>query len=379
MNIWVIGYGIPDNNSPTNGIFSYNQAKSISKLYPNINVCYIALDIRSLRRWRKWGIYAYQMQNMNIIECNIPIGNMPQFFTNYVYHKLMYMALKRAQMTFGNPDLIHAHFTVMAYTLAKLKHIWNVPVIVTEHSSGINKDLIDRKTFEMANIAYKNADKLIAVSPNFQKKISMHFNVDSIYIPNMINEEYFHLSYKKSKARNYFKFISVGRLVPVKNFGMLIKSFNEAFRHDESIKLEIIGDGVEKNKLVKLIRQYNRENQISLLGAKNNGEVAMLLQDSDCFVLTSNSETFGVVCAEALMCGLPVISTKCGGTDCMINNCNGMFVPVGDVKNLSNALQLMIKQYTIYNRANISKQAISQFSTKNVSEKIVSIYQSVIN
>lgn len=379
MNVWILGYGVPDNKYPINGIFSYNQAQAIEKLNKSINVVYISLDIRSLRRWRKWGLNIYQKGGMNIIDCSLPIGNVHQNAKNFVYYILLGRALNKAFKRFGKPDIIHAHFTEIAYAVLRYKEKWNVPIVITEHSSGINADVIASYTRKMAEYAYPKADCVIAVSPNFQSKIYKEFGVRPIYIPNMVDSNIFNLNEQiKRKTASMYHFISIGRLVPVKNFELLISGFCKAFDSADKVDLTIVGDGQEKEKLKKLVCVNHRETQIHLAGQKTNIEVAALLKESDCFILTSNSETFGVVCVEALMCGKPVISTRSGGPDCLIDDSNGILIPVGSEECLVNALREISDKRDNYNSRTISANAVGEFSQARVVGKLVEEYKKLL-
>lgn len=374
MNVWILGYGVPNERYPINGIFSYNQAKAIAALCRNVRVCYIALDIRSIRRWRPWGIHTYRKDGMDIVECNVPVGGIPQKPKNEVYYLLMGAALKKARQLVGEPDVLHAHFVEIAYALTRCRGKWKAPVAVTEHFSAVNAEKIDPEIRKMADYTYHNADCVIAVSPNFQTKIRREFGVEPIYIPNMVDADVFRPSTEKQPMDAPFHFVSVARLVASKNYEMMIRAFCRAFPADAAVRLSIAGDGPERERLEELVKSVHREKQILLLGQKSNEEIAELMRSSDCFALSSNSETFGVVCAEALMCGKPVISTRCGGTDCMVDEDNGILVPIGDELAMADAFRRMAEGARSYDAMLISKRATASFSCESVSESIARIY-----
>ena len=97
-------------------------------------------------------------------------------------------------------------------------------------------------------------------------------------------------------------------------------------------QLRIIGDGPQRRPLETIAA--NNPN-IVLLGTQPRERIAEELAGADAFALASHSETFGVVCAEALAAGLPVLTTECGGPQEFIDDSNGMVVPVGDVDALA--------------------------------------------
>ena len=382
MNLWIVGYGIPSKINPVYGIFSYNQARALASLYDDINVVYIAVDIRSIRRKRKWGINFYKMEKVNIVDCSIPIGNIPNRIRIKVYTRLIQIVFSKARDKYGLPDVIHAHFTDIAYAVLENIGMVNSPkIVVTEHGSSINKEIIDPYWFNLGRSVYKKADALVAVSPSFKEKMHREFDVDPIYIPNAIDSETFYYEFNNSRQDNSFVFVSVGRLEPVKNFTLLIDSFSMAFADENDIKksiLLIIGEGSEHKKLQEKIDSLKMNDRIFLLGSMKNEEVARQYRKSDCFVFGSNSETFGVVCAEALMCGLPVISTKCGGPETIINESNGILVSVNDSNGMASAMKKIKQNYNDYNRRQISYEASLLYSSNVVMDNIRRVYQDLL-
>ena len=100
----------------------------------------------------------------------------------------------------------------------------------------------------------------------------------------------------------------------------MIDSFTQAFKANQHYKLLIVGEGPERKNLEKQIRKHAMNSQIKLFGAAKKEKVKELLHSSNCFVLSSIVETFGVVIIEAMSCGLPVLSTKCGGPESIITS-----------------------------------------------------------
>jgi len=118
-------------------------------------------------------------------------------------------------------------------------------------------------------------------------------------------------------------FFSMGRLHKIKGFDVLIDAFNLLLEKDEYAKLIIAGgdDGVEK-KLKNQIKNLNLSSSVFLIGAVNFEDKKLLLNNCDYFTLASEFESFGIVIAEALACGVPVVvSNKTPWKDIEVNNC----------------------------------------------------------
>lgn len=109
--------------------------------------------------------------------------------------------------------------------------------------------------------------------------------------------------------------LSVGRSISVKNYPFLIDSFAAYIRSNPatSLRLKIVGGGPEHEKLREMVRKYGLEEMIAIHDAVLPNEVKQFYYAADYFVLPSVKDTWGLVVAEAMVCGLPVlVSNRCG-------------------------------------------------------------------
>lgn len=374
MNILFVARGYPTNKYKTNGIFEFDQASAL--VNQGCKVIYAAIDVRSLRRWRKWGIYKIRKENVYIYTINIPLGRLPK----YIIKKISYLGLKYVykiiEKEHGKPDIIHSHFPYQSYIAAKLKEKTEIPLIVTEHLSLINSNNIKKNLYDTAKYSYENADSIIAVSPALQKKINLNFNKTAIMVPNMYDSKTF--KYKKKNDTNKFNFVSTGHLKTIKRMDLTIKAFHKAFKYNPDVVLTIFGDGPEKNDLEELINKLNMKSQIILKGMVSREIIADKLAQSDCFVLASKSETFGVSYVEALAVGVPVIATKCGGPESFLNEDNGVLVNVDDEKELVESMIYMYNNIDKYHRKDIADYIKTKYSSEMIAKKLVQVYCDVL-
>tara|TARA_B100000902_G_scaffold392929_1_gene446219 strand:+ start:67618 stop:68775 length:1158 start_codon:yes stop_codon:yes gene_type:complete len=134
-------------------------------------------------------------------------------------------------------------------------------------------------------------------------------------------------------------FFSMGRLHSIKSFDILIKSFSMYVKNENNSKMIIAGpdDGQEK-KLQYLIKKLNLYDSVFLIGQVNLNQKRELLINSTVFCLCSQYESFGIVIAESLACGTPVIvSNKTPWKDIENHNC-GIFVN-NNINDFFNALK----------------------------------------
>lgn len=163
--------------------------------------------------------------------------------------------------------------------------------------------------------AYKQFDNIVCVSEDTKKafinKFGYYEGIKVIYNP-LDTDKIIKLGEEKVNFNNSeFTICSVGRLVPQKGFDRLINVAKMLENEGYIFKLNIIGCGGEKNKLLQLISKYNLENSVKLLGFDKNPY--KYIKNSDLFVCSSRNEGFSLVVAEALILNKPIISTECAG------------------------------------------------------------------
>jgi glycosyltransferase involved in cell wall biosynthesis len=372
MYILVIGRGYMPADSPMLGIFEFDQAKALHKA--GHKVIYISLDLRSFRHVRNFGKSHFIKEGIEVYDISIPLGRVPFFLLYHLGRIGLLSIYKDIVKKHGIPDIVHAHFMEIAAISLVLKEKYKLPFVMTEHSSIINQEFLDKKIIKIGNTVYKYADKVISVSSVLSERIKHHFNIDSIVIHNMVDFNLFTNSAENSNNNpNNFIFLSVGNLIPRKGFKILLESFAAA-HFDTSVKLLIIGDGEEKTILDEHIKYLNLQNNVILLGFKPRNEIIYYVQKSNAFVLASKRETFGVVYIEALAYGLPVIATACGGPEDFVEQNNGILVPVNDTEALKNALLYMRSNAHLYNSDSIIKKCKERFASEIIVSKMIKIY-----
>ena len=375
MKILFISRGYPSNKYPMHGIFEFDQAKAISNL--GHEVVFASVDMRSIRRKRKWGFEKLKKDNISIYCINIPVGNIPKKALDYFSKMATVILYKRIKKIEGKFDIIHAHFTNIGYYSSKIKDLDDTSFVVTEHSSSMMMNLVSDRLRKVAGLTYPKADRVIAVSPALRTVIKKEFNIDSVYIPNMVDTDTF--MYHNREKSDTFTFITVGNLIYRKRMDLTVEAFSKAFRENENVSLIIIGEGEEREKIEKIIRREELGNRVKLKGRLDRKEICKYLKESDCFVLPSRAETFGVVYIEAMAVGLPVIATKCGGPEAFINQDNGLLINTDSLDELVNAMKYMYNNISSFDQFNIASSTFDDFSPVNVGNRIVDEYRIALN
>lgn len=157
-------------------------------------------------------------------------------------------------------------------------------------------------------------DKIIAISTsvlnNFKEKYPT-YNTDVIF--NIIDTKKIINSSKKESIQynnNYLNLITVGRIHDCKGYDRLIDIMYKLNQENklDNVNLRIIGDGPDYEFIKNKIENYHLEDKIILLGKKNNPYP--YVKASDCYILSSRHESFGLVVLESLILKVPVLATE---------------------------------------------------------------------
>ncbi|MCB9364245.1 MAG: glycosyltransferase [Flavobacteriales bacterium] len=325
------------------------------------------------------------IDKINVIRCEGFFGTMNSklpLAKLKVLEKYFQVALKSYIKTYGKPDVIHVHNMIYAgLFVSHKKHLFKIPVIYTEHSSEYAMHEIVTEISSQLQVLYDTEQNIYAVSPELISLLENKFSVPNTikWLPNVIDPviERTPLSTVNS-TNNKTRFLSIGNLIPLKGHIDLINAFAIAFSSVDDVELIIAGSGVLENDLLQLISKLKLTQKVKLIGQINRQEVVNQLDQCDVFVLPSHYETFGVVLIEALSRGVPVISTYCGGPECIVDDTNGKLVAPKNVHQLSDVLLNMHKNYDSYNKFELRKNVIERFGKEAFYNQIISIYNSVI-
>jgi glycosyltransferase involved in cell wall biosynthesis len=174
--------------------------------------------------------------------------------------------------------------------------------------------------------------------------------------------------------------LSVGRMIPSKNFDLLIDAFLDI--NKENWNLVILGDDVPgykvKFSLLKKVADNHACQKVFLPGHVSN--VDHYYKTSKIFAFMSNSEGFPNVIGEAMSAGLPVISFDCvaGPSDMIINEKTGYLVPFGDQMTFRQKLEILMNNEELRNKMGLEgRKEIKRFSIENIGNQLLQVLLSI--
>ncbi len=361
----------PNRVQPTNGNFIQKHAE-VASLTNNVTVINIQPDVRA----KKIEISQNFKEGLQTIIVYVPIKSNP-LLKYLTYKKAFKLATKKAEEHFGQVTLIHLnHLFPLGYLIQKSK----LPLVITEHYSGFTLDKLDSNQEKLTKKLFKKASKIIAVSDFLKQNLAKYVDsYDKIEIVgNVIDTDIFHPIIKEKKDKINFIHISNGDDA-AKNVNGILKAVKQLTEITKDFSMTFVCDGDMKlmNEKARELGIYN--NFVFFKEEQKTEDIAKLLQHSDALVMFSNYETFGIVCAEALACGTPVIATDIPATKELVNENNSILIETENVEMLTGALLSFLE---IPIKLNIEQEHLmikEKFSKEIISEKLQQIYNSCSN
>jgi len=167
---------------------------------------------------------------------------------------------------------------------------------------------------------------------------------------------------------------SVGRLVPWKGFELLLDLMPELMEKFSNLKLFIIGEGPERNKLEKLVATKNLTN-VFLTGRLLQNELLKYIKASDVFALNTSYEGFSHQLLEVMWCGTPIVTTAVGGNVELIKDDEtGFLVGYNERAALKSAIENILVDSDLASRLSQAAQTkVSEFSKDRMIDKLLKI------
>lgn len=280
--------------------------------------------------------------------------------------------------------IIHAHNCVWAgYAAKHLSEKYNIPYVITEHSSlyGYGGQRITEVLDDAISKSFACASKVICVSGYLRSSIKKYRN-DAEVIGNLVDTNLF-CTQNADYGNGNFVFLCVGFLpnlerMKIKGVDLLLEAFANVLKIHPQVSLKIIGIDETASDIKKYTVRLNIQEKVTLLTKMSREQIALEMRKCSCYVMPSRYETFGLVYAEAMASGLPVIATKVGAFIDIVTSASGYACNIGDVNALTANMVAMIEQYDQYNHELIRQQIVDNYSKTAIVKKLEEAYSSLV-
>ncbi len=343
---------------------------------------------RPVRMYRGDGLYFFHQ---------IPVMIYPLFeyppYESALVSRLVEIALKH------DLDILHVHYAVpfagaayMTKHILKQQHNKVLPYIVTLHGTDITLVGKDKSFAPVVRFGLFNADGITAVSRFLKNETVENFGIPAERIRviyNFINTTQHNREYCKRAQyldrwrrfiapRNEFIICHISNFRPLKRIDVLLKSFRKVIDDGINAKLVLVGDGPERQNMELLARNLNLEDKALFLGVQE--DVRDILCISDLFVLTSESESFGLVLLEAMAMGCPVVASETGGIPEVVRDgIEGLLCPVNDVDSFALAIKKVLTNPELHER--LARNAVARakkFDASVVIPQYEKVYKGIL-
>ena len=216
----------------------------------------------------------------------------------------------------------------------------------------------------------KNLDYFVLVSKDLANFYKGKVNPKCVYIPNLVSKADITSDLKS------LNLVSVGRLSKEKGFVDLVDVFALIHMVYPDWKLNIIGDGEEKDKILSKIHKYGLDDSVIMHGFLDKDEVGKVLAKSSIYLMSSFTESFGIVLLEAFSYGVPCVAFDSaeGANEIISNNWDGYLIKDRDIDEMAKRVCNLIGNYN--RRFIMGQNAIkkaNKYSLEGVREKWIKI------
>jgi glycosyltransferase involved in cell wall biosynthesis len=231
-------------------------------------------------------------------------------------------------------------------------------------------------------MTFNRAKLVMPVSSVLQKSIQeRQIRACFQVLPNVVDTNLFFAEARTHNLHLAKRLLTIGPMDRSEKKGLpyLLQALQGLQQQRTDWHLDIIGDGDLRARYEQMTIELGIRQQVTFWGKQPKTEVAALMRQAQILIVPSLFETFSVVAAEALACGVPVLATRCGGPEEFVTDDVGVLVPPGDAAALQSGLQSMLAHLHRYDPATISQQARARFSHASVGAQIHEVYRSVLN
>ena len=287
------------------------------------------------------------------------------------------------------PDIIHSHLWSSEILLSAIHH--NAKRVSHFHDNMIQlrntylptskKDITDLYEKKIVVEKYKHFNNnFITVSNSTyfyaKKSLPKSLTKDIYLIPNAIDFNKFQIKTNESKNKE-LKLINIGSFIPLKNQELAINILCELLKKNINTTLTLIGDGILKKKLIALCKEKKVFDKVKFIGEVS--DVEEYLSQSDIYLHTSKSESFGLTMIEAMASKKPVVSLDAkGNRDFIKHGVNGYIINKQNIKVFCETIIALHKNRDLY-KSIINNGYITamEYDIKNYVSKLIELYASI--
>ena len=304
-------------------------------------------------------------------------------------------------------DVIHAHYWLSAEVARVLGPKWGVPRIQMFHTLGlVKREVMDEDVDAESDVriaierrAVRESAAIVAASEIEAAELEELYAAPAAklrIIPCGVDPDVFH-PIRQADARRALGrdecerlVLFVGRIEQIKGIDVLLKAIGLLFRTYPEMRGElcllVVGGALdaedaeaETDKIVelrRLVHEHRLEDTVDFVGSQDQPRLALYYNAADLCAVPSLTESFGLVALESMACATPVVGTRVGGLQTVIENgVSGLLVPAGDDAALAEGIARLLLDHDLRVRlAAGARERAKAYSWHRVGEEIAALY-----
>ena len=397
LKVLVLSHMFPHPEQPASGPFIFEQVKALRR-HADVDARVLVgrpFWMRTRGRLLKLGKLEMAYRRFHAA-CRwtrldgVPVLYLPYrivgpFFTHArTYRAALIRRIEEIHATFPF-DLVHAHTAYLDGSAGQaIARRYGVPTVITEHTGPFDTLTANPRVRRWTLRALEGADRILAVSRAQAEAVGEHLSPAArgrlAVVGNVVDAERFRPGPRWAPDPDRPRILFVGFFVPIKNLPVLLAAFQHVVETVPGARLRLVGGGEHDRQQRQLHQQTERmglADRVEVLGYQPPGEIArMMREDCDVLVLPSAAETFGCVLIEALASGKPVVATRCGGPEDIVDDPSlGALCPPGDPDALAGALVRVIRSLRRYDPAALRSAVVERFGPQAIAGRLTAEYR----
>ena len=308
-------------------------------------------------------------------------------------------------------DLVHSHYWLSAVVARELASRWDVPTVHMAHTLGlVKREVADEDPdaesdirVEIERRAVRRSDGLVAASEIEASELLRLYDADPAklsIVPCGVDTDVFRpirqVDAREALGRDQCErlMLFVGRIEQIKGIDVLLDALGLLFKRRPDLRgnvcLVVVGgaldpgdDAPETEKiqeLRRLVHEHRMEDSVDFIGSIDQPRLALWYSAADLCAVPSLTESFGLVALEAMACGTPVVATRVGGLQTVVEDGeSGLLVPPGDHAALAEAIEQLLMDHRLRTHlAHGARDRAEHFTWQRVGDGIEALYDRVL-
>lgn len=378
FKIAIVSHSYPSVSDPSRALFVKNEARLISSDHSVEIHLLSAFTLPFMKRAKR---HQHPLEDTLPLHqstyLSVPRRNLSALTQFFISRSLLKSIVKQ------QPDIVHLHSLFPSGGAAKALKKKGYPVVLTIHGGDWYYNLPRPRLMKRLIDSLHHCDRIVCVGQQLIKDISDYepaLEKKLIHIPHGIDTNIFCRAEEPTGAKKKLRWapekthlLAVGNLFRVKGFDLLLTAFSEITQRP-GCHLHIISHREErdaKREVENIMKEKDLKAQVTFYGRQSPEELVQFYRAADILISSSRKEGFGLVVAEAMACGTPVLATRSGGPEEILTDKTGMLV---DIEKLATGLEKMISKVNLYDPDYLHAYIDKNYSLSSKMDNLNQVY-----